>query len=86
MPASRHLLSPELVKEFISEFHQETNRLNAERARRSEAAKAELARVEAETRNIILAVKQGMMHASMQNALTELAIHLPGARCTPSSR
>jgi hypothetical protein len=44
--ASRHLLSPELVKDFISEFHRETNRLTAERGRRSEAAKAELARVE----------------------------------------
>jgi hypothetical protein len=67
-----HLLSPELVKEFISEFHRETNRLNAERGRRSEAAKAELARVEVEIRNIIAAVKQGMVHASMQDALTQL--------------
>jgi site-specific DNA recombinase len=67
-----HLLSPELVKEFISEFHRETNRLNAERGRRSEAAKAELARVEVEIRHIIAAVKQGMVHASMQDALTQL--------------
>ena len=61
-----------LVKDFISEFHRETNRLNAERGRRPEAAKAELARVEAEIRNIISAVKQGMVHASMQDALTQL--------------
>jgi len=67
-----HLLSPELVKEFISEFHRETNRLNTERGRRSEAAKAELARVEVEIRHIIAAVKQGMVHASMQDALTQL--------------
>jgi hypothetical protein len=66
-----HLLSPELVKEFISEFHRETNRLNAERGRRSESAKAELVRAEVEIRNIIAAVKQGMVHASMQDALTQ---------------
>jgi site-specific DNA recombinase len=54
-----HLLSPELVKEFISEFHRETNRLNAERGRRSEAAKAELARVEVEIRNIITHYSRG---------------------------
>ncbi len=67
-----HLLSAELVKEFIAEFHRETNRLNAQRAQRAKAAQTELARVEAEICNIISAVKQGMLHASMQDALTEL--------------
>ena len=67
-----HLLSPELVKEFIAEFHRETNRLNAERNHKARAAEAELARVEAEIGHIIAAVKQGMLHASMRDALTEL--------------
>ena len=67
-----HLLSPELVKEFVAEFQRETNRLNAQRGQRSKAAQTELARVEAEIRYIISAVKQGMLHASMREALTEL--------------
>src|SRR6185503_2015725 len=67
-----HLLSPELVKEFIAEFHREINRLNAERGQRSKAAETELVRVKAEIQNIIAAVKQGLLHASMREALTEL--------------
>ena len=67
-----HLLSPALVKEFVAEFQRETNRLNAQRGQRSKAAQAELARTETEIRNVISAVKQGMLHASMRNALTEL--------------
>src|SRR5262249_8954008 len=39
---STHLMEPELVKEFVAEFHREVNRLNAGREQEHTARRAEL--------------------------------------------
>jgi hypothetical protein len=48
------------------------NRFNAERGQPSKGAETDLVRVKGEIQNIIAAVKQGLLHASMREALTEL--------------
>jgi site-specific DNA recombinase len=50
-------MAPEAVKEFVAEFHRETNRLTAER--RAGAERRELDKVEREIRAIVEAVKAG---------------------------
>jgi hypothetical protein len=67
-----HLMAPELVKEFIVEFHREINRLRRAQSGRLDAARLELARVETQNRAIIDAVKNGLFHDSMCEELTRL--------------
>jgi hypothetical protein len=48
------------------------NRFNAERGQPSKGAETDLVRVKGEIQNIIAAVKQSLLHASMREALTDL--------------
>ena len=69
---STHLMEPELVKEFIAEFHREINRLNASREQDHAAKRAELERVEREIRAIIDAIKDGLRTPGMKDELFAL--------------
>jgi hypothetical protein len=67
-----HLMQPELVKEFIAEYHRELNRLNASREGTHAQQKDELARVDRQIRAIIEAIKDGMRTSGMKDELLAL--------------
>jgi DNA invertase Pin-like site-specific DNA recombinase len=67
-----HLMHPDLVKEFIAEFHREINRASAERETAHELRKEELARVERQIRSIVEAIKEGLRTPSMRDELLAL--------------
>jgi DNA invertase Pin-like site-specific DNA recombinase len=67
-----HLMHPDLVKEFIAEYHREINRANAERQAAQEGRKEELARVERQIRAIIEAIKEGLRTPAMKDELLAL--------------
>jgi DNA invertase Pin-like site-specific DNA recombinase len=67
-----HLMQPELVKEFIAEYHRELNRLNANREGDHAQQKSELARVDRQIRAIIEAIKDGMRTSGMKDELLAL--------------
>jgi site-specific DNA recombinase len=66
------LMTPEAVKEFVSEFHREMNRVNAERRSHADVMRRELERLEREIQAIIDAVKRGAFSAALQRELTNL--------------
>jgi len=68
-------MQPELVKEFVAEYHRELNRLNATRDGAHAQRKDELARVERQIRAIIDAIKDGMRTAGMKEELIALVAH-----------
>ena len=68
----RHLMHPDLVREFIAEYHAELNRRSAGRDREQQRLKAELARVERQIAEIIAAIKDGLRTASMREELEAL--------------
>jgi hypothetical protein len=67
-----HLMDPEVVKEFVAEWHRELNRLSASREHEHADQKVELARIERQIRAIIEAVKEGLRTASMKDELLAL--------------
>ena len=67
-----HFMHPDLVKEFIAEYHREINRANAERQAAQEGRKDELARVERQIRAIIEAIKEGLRTPAMKDELLAL--------------
>jgi DNA invertase Pin-like site-specific DNA recombinase len=67
-----HLMEPELVQEFVAEYHRELNRLNATRGAEHRQQKDELARVERQIRSIIEAIKDGLRTAGMKEELLVL--------------
>ncbi len=67
-----HLMHPELVKEFVAEYHRELNRLNAAREGHQEEKQQELARVESQIRAIIEAIKDGLRTPGMKDELLAL--------------
>jgi hypothetical protein len=74
----RHLMAPELVKEFIAEYHAELNRLMAGREGEATRQRAELAQVERQIRSIIEAIKEGLRTASMKDELLALEARKEG--------
>ena len=68
------LMHPDLVKEFILEFHREMNRLASEKELSRHRVEADLRRVEREIRAIIDAIKSGIRNASMAAELDALEI------------
>ena len=59
------LMHPDLVKEFINEYHRELNRLATTRKTDVHVQTRELAKVEQEIREIINAIKAGIRSATM---------------------
>jgi DNA invertase Pin-like site-specific DNA recombinase len=68
----QNLLHPDLIREFVSEYQKEWNRLRREEEALKGRDTAELARLERQIANIIAAVKQGLFAASMKAELEEL--------------
>ena len=67
-----NLMHPDLVKEFIAEYHRELNRLARQRDNGRQQLVKEHARVEREIREIIEAIKSGIRSASMADELQAL--------------
>ncbi len=61
-----NLMAPDLVQEFITEYHAELNRLMADQDAGKSRKQAELAATERQIRQIIEAIKAGMFHESMK--------------------
>ena len=55
-----NLLQPELIHEFVTTYQQEYNRLRRDQANELATARAEVAKVERQIRNIVEAVKAGL--------------------------
>ncbi len=68
------LMHPDLVKEFVAEYHREINRVAAARDSDRQAFAKELATVEREIREIIGAIKSGMRSATMACGRRHLAL------------
>jgi site-specific DNA recombinase len=68
----RHLVTPELTREFIAAYHDEINRARASLESDHKVAEKALAKAEAAIRNIIEAVKGGLFHPSMKAELDAL--------------
>jgi site-specific DNA recombinase len=67
-----HLMRPELVREFIAEYHRELNRLNGTVDVDRNRQRDDLARTEREIRAVIEAIKSGLRTPSMQAELLDL--------------
>jgi site-specific DNA recombinase len=66
------LMTPEAVKEFVSEFHREVNRRLAEKRAQADTRRRELEKVEREIRSIVDAIKAGAFSPALQRELTSL--------------
>ncbi|KRW96196.1 recombinase family protein [Paracoccus sp. MKU1] len=68
----KHLMEPELFREFCAEFTREVNRLRMERGADLEVARRELDKVGRQISQIIEAITDGMYHPSMKEKMTKL--------------
>jgi site-specific DNA recombinase len=66
------LMAPEVVKEFVAEFHRELNRIIAAKRAEADVSKRELEKVEHEIRAIVEAIKAGAYSSTLQRELAEL--------------
>lgn len=64
-----NLLQPELIREFVTAYQQDYNRLRREQANEQAAAQAELSKVERQVGNIVQAVKAGLFAPTMKDEL-----------------
>ena len=53
-------MEPELVKEFIAEYHRELNRLNADAEQQTVRGRGELRKIEREIDRLVQAIKDGV--------------------------
>ena len=67
-----HLMHPDLVKEFVAEYHRELNRLSAQHEQTHARQKDELVRVERQIRAIVEAIKDGLRTPAMKDELQAL--------------
>jgi hypothetical protein len=67
-----HLMHPDLVKEFIAEYHRELNRLSAQAGQASAQQKDELDRIDRQIHAIVEAIKDGMRTPAMKDELLAL--------------
>jgi DNA invertase Pin-like site-specific DNA recombinase len=67
-----HLMHPDLVKEFIAEYHRELNRMNARTEETHSRQKDELARIQRQIQAIVEAIKDGMRTPAMRDELASL--------------
>jgi len=68
----QQLMAPELVKEFIAEFHRETNRLNATQDLHLALQRKDLTDVTKKLDGLIAAIAEGFRSDELQNTLSEL--------------
>ncbi|MDR0809376.1 MAG: recombinase family protein [Gemmobacter sp.] len=68
----KHLMEPELFKEFCAEFTKEVNRLRIERGADLQVARQELDKIGKQISQIINAITDGMYHPSMKEKMTGL--------------
>ena len=68
----RHLLHPDLIREFVEEYSREVNRLQREQAHAQSAARNELAKIERQIRGVIEAIKDGLYMPSMKDEMLAL--------------
>ncbi|ABL70064.1 recombinase family protein [Paracoccus denitrificans] len=68
----KHLMEPELFREFCAEFTREVNRLRMERGADLEVARRELDKIGRQISQIIEAITDGMYHPSMKEKMTKL--------------
>ncbi len=68
----KHLMEPDLFKEFCAEFTREVNRLRIERGAELEAARQELEKIGRQISQIVEAIADGMYHPSMKEKMTGL--------------
>lgn len=66
------MMAPEVAAEAMRAYAEETNRLNREHRSSGDAWRAELVKVEKQTRSIIEAIKEGIFHPSMKGEMTAL--------------
>ena len=67
-----HLMDPDLVKEFVAEYHRELNRLNAGLEHAHALKKDELVRIERQIRALVDAIKDGIRTPTMREELLAL--------------
>ena len=67
-----NLLHPDLIAEFVTTYQQEYNRLRRQQANEQASARAELAKVDRQIRNIIEAVKAGLFVPTMKDEAAAL--------------
>jgi site-specific DNA recombinase len=67
-----HLMHPDLVREFVAEYHRELNRLNTTREDACARHKDALARVERQIHAVIEAIKDGLRTPGMKEELFAL--------------
>ncbi|MBT8155151.1 recombinase family protein [Epibacterium ulvae] len=66
------LMHPELLKEFVAEYHREWNRLNSESTSARTSIKRELKQLGDQIDKIVEAITAGMFHASMKTKMDDL--------------
>ena len=66
------LMHPELLKEFISEYHREWNRLNNESSSARTSIERELKQLSGQIAKIVEAITAGMFHPSMKTKMDDL--------------
>ena len=66
----KHLMEPELFREFCAEFTKEVNRLRLERGADLEVARRELDKIGRQISQIIEAITDGMYHPSIKEKMT----------------
>ncbi len=66
------LMHPEMLKEFVAEYHREWNRLNSESSSARTSIERELKQLGGQIDKIVEAITAGMFHASMKTKMDDL--------------
>ena len=69
------LMEPELVKEFIAEYHRELNRLRATAEQDGQMHLREIAKIDREIGRLVQAIKDGIQASSVGDELEKLEAH-----------
>ena len=67
-----NLMEPELVREFIAEYHRELNRLNAATENETHQMSGEIAKIEREMDRLVQAIKDGVHATRVKEELETL--------------
>ena len=78
----RHLMQPECVKEFVTEFHREMNQLWAGQDCQRKKTEDELVKVKRDLKRIVQAIKDGVPALSLKEELSSLEKHKADLECT----
>ena len=66
------LVHPELLKEFVAEYHREWNRLNSESSSARTSIERELKQLGGQIDKIVEAITAGMFHPSLKTKMDDL--------------